>query len=67
MTLVATFFEVFDFPVYIPILIIYFCYMAWQVAKRQKEHMNKYGYGIKDFFVKKELTEEEKELKQQRL
>lgn len=67
LALIASFIEVFDIPVYMPILLLYFLFMTWKVCQRQKEHMKKYGYGVKDFFVKKDLSEEDERLNNEKL
>jgi hypothetical protein len=39
-----TFFDVFDVPVYWPILLGYFIFLLFVTMKRQVQHMRKYGY-----------------------
>ena len=56
-TLVAifcTFFELFNFPVFWPILLVYFFVVIISVYLKQKKHMQKYGYSYSDFFKKQE-------------
>ncbi|KAJ3679126.1 hypothetical protein LUZ60_017137 [Juncus effusus] len=39
-----TFFGIFDIPVFWPILVVYFCALAFMTLKRQVQHMIKYKY-----------------------
>jgi hypothetical protein len=41
---ICTAFEVFNLPVYVPILVIYFCILFALTMKRQIQHMIKYRY-----------------------
>lgn len=41
--------SVFDLPVYWPFLFGYFIFLVAMTAKKQMQHMNKYGYSIFDF------------------
>ena len=57
LALIATFFPIFDIPVFWPLLLVYLLYMFWIVIKRQRDHMKRYNYSFSDFFKK---TEEKK-------
>ena len=54
LALLCTFIKVFDFPVFWPILLIYFLFIAGTIVIRQRQHMNKYGYSLSDFFKKQD-------------
>ena len=41
--------EVFDLPVYWPFLFAYFIFLVIVTIKKQKKHMEKYGYTLIDF------------------
>jgi hypothetical protein len=43
-SLFATFFEIFNIPVYTPILVVYFVVLVWLTAIKIKKHMEKYRY-----------------------
>lgn len=58
ISIFCTFFELFNFPVFWPILLIYFFVVMISVYLKQKKHMEKYGYSYSDFFKKN--TEKEK-------
>ena len=45
-------FNIFDIPVFWPMLQVYFQYAMYAVITRQRQHMKKYGYGLADFFKK---------------
>ncbi|GAA6059100.1 hypothetical protein JCM10212_002071 [Sporobolomyces blumeae] len=44
ISIVMTFFSVFDIPVFWPILVFYFCILTFVTLKRQVGHMRKYKY-----------------------
>lgn len=48
----TTFFDLFDIPVYAPILIIYFVVISMLTAKNLYRHMKKYNYN--PFYIPKE-------------
>ena len=54
MCLAATFFDIFNIPVFWPVLLFYFVFVSITIALRQHRHMQKYGYSLQDFFKKKE-------------
>ncbi|BGP12879.1 hypothetical protein JCM10213_005167 [Rhodosporidiobolus nylandii] len=43
-SLLASFFRVFDIPVFWPILVMYFCILTFITLRRQISHMRKYRY-----------------------
>jgi len=45
--------EVFDLPVYWPFLFAYFIFLVAVTIKKQKKHMEKYGYSLLDFAKKR--------------
>lgn len=49
MSIVATFFSVFDLPVYWPFLFSYFMMLVIMTFKKYFRHMHKYGYSFSDF------------------
>jgi len=42
LSILSTFFSVFDIPVFWPILVFYFCILTFITLKRQVGHMRKY-------------------------
>lgn len=52
LAILCTFFELFNFPVFWPILLVYFFVVMVSVYLKQKKHMEKYGYTYSDFFKK---------------
>ena len=56
VSLFTTFFEVLDFPVFWPILMFYFVFVALSIGIKQRRHMKKYGYSLSDFFKKGDKT-----------
>ncbi|GAA5845525.1 hypothetical protein JCM5353_005681 [Sporobolomyces roseus] len=44
LSILSTFFSVFDIPVFWPILVFYFCILTFITLKRQVGHMRKYKY-----------------------
>ncbi len=57
LAVLTTFFEIFDFPVFWPLLLVYFFFVVISVYVKQKKHMEKYGYTYSDFFKKQEKFE----------
>ena len=49
---VCSMFDLFDIPVFWPLLLFYFLYAMFAIVTRQRAHMQKYGYGLADFFKK---------------
>ena len=54
IALLCTFMKIFDFPVFWPILLIYFLFITLTIVIRQRQHMKKYGYTLSDFFKKQD-------------
>lgn len=48
-TFLMTFFEVFNFPIYWPLLVFYFIFMTVFLCRYKIEHMIKYKYIPFDF------------------
>ena len=46
---ILIFSEIFNLPVYWPFLLVYFIFLVFVTIKRQKRHMEKYGYSFIDF------------------
>lgn len=44
IAMICTGFEMFNLPVYVPILVIYFCILFILTMRRQIQHMIKYRY-----------------------
>ena len=42
--LACTFFPLLDLPVFWPLLLVYFCFLAYLMIKRRIQHMMKYRY-----------------------
>ena len=49
VSLLCTFSEVFNFPVFWPLLFLYFFLLVCVTMKKQLRHMVKYGYNPWDF------------------
>lgn len=48
-----SYFEVFNIPVWWPMLLIYFVIVSVLIVFKQRSHMNKYNYSLYDFFKSK--------------
>lgn len=49
LAIFCSFFEIFDIPVFWPILLVYFCILFALTMRRQIQHMVKYRYVPFDF------------------
>ena len=50
----CTFFPMLDFPVFWPLLLVYFVFIVLSIGFKQYRHMKRYGYSFNDFFKKRE-------------
>ena len=54
--LIITFIPWLDVQVFWPLLLLYVFYLSYVLYSRQREHMGKYGYTLKDFYRKDRQT-----------
>ena len=52
LSIASTYFEIFNFPVFWPLLLIYFLWLAVSTMKKLKKHQKKYKYNWMDFMKK---------------